>query len=107
MKKILNLFFFSLVCTALHAGGYRVNLQGQRALAMGHTGVAVIDSAELAFFNPSGITFLNNKLNISVGVTAARTITKFQNLENRQAFETDNPIATPFHAYVTFMSRIK
>ena len=52
MKKLLTLAVFTLAMASVYAGGYRVSLQGQRALAMGHTGVAVVNSAELAFFNP-------------------------------------------------------
>ncbi len=44
---------FALAGAVTYAGGYRVGVQGQRALAMGHTGVAVVNSAELGFFNPA------------------------------------------------------
>ena len=67
MKKLLTLAVFTLAMASVYAGGYRVSLQGQRALAMGHTGVAVVNSAELAFFNPAGLVYLENKLNVSVG----------------------------------------
>jgi long-chain fatty acid transport protein len=55
MKKIIVVLLIGMsVATSLHAGGYRVATQGQRALAMGHTGVAMTDSAESIFFNPGG-----------------------------------------------------
>ena len=67
MRKFLLLALCALGSTAVtYAGGYRVSLQGQRALAMGHTGVAVVHSAELGFFNPSGLVYLENRLNLSV-----------------------------------------
>ncbi|HZJ36882.1 MAG TPA: transporter, partial [Gillisia sp.] len=65
MKKLLLLMLIMLSTAVTYAGGYRVALQGQRALAMGHTGVAVVNSAELGFFNPSGLVYLENKINIS------------------------------------------
>jgi len=69
---------------------------------MGHSGVAIIDSAELAFFNPSGLVFLENKLNISAGVTPVFANVKYQNLETRESFETENSVGTPFYAYITY-----
>lgn len=45
-----------------YAGGYRVSLQGQRALAMGHTGVAVVNSAELGFLTLRDLFILKIKL---------------------------------------------
>ena len=69
MKKIKLLAVISLITAVSYAGGYRVALQGQKSLAMGHAGVAVVNSSELVFFNPAGLVYLENKLNISVGVS--------------------------------------
>lgn len=102
MKKILLVLTGFLVASSVYAGGFRVSIQGQRALAMGHTGVAVVNSAELAFFNPAGLVYLENKLNVSAGATGIISNTKFQNLDTRQAFETDNPIGTPINLYATY-----
>ena len=49
MKKLLLLVLFVLVTLVTYAGGYRVSVQGQRAIAMGHTGVEMVNSAELVF----------------------------------------------------------
>ncbi len=102
MKKLLFVLASCLTFSSIYAGGYRVSIQGQRALAMGHTGVAVVNSAELAFFNPAGLVFLENKLNVSAGVTGIITNTKYQNLDTRQAFETDSPVGTPINLYATY-----
>ena len=53
MKKIILLAVILLATAVTYAGGYRVALQGQKALAMGHAGVAVVNSSELVFFNPA------------------------------------------------------
>lgn len=89
----------ALACASVstYAGGYRVSTQGQRALAMGHTGVAVVNSAELAFFNPSGLVYLENKLTISAGVSAVFSDVIWQNEETGQYASTDNPVGTPFY----------
>lgn len=100
--------FFLLALCALgsaavtYAGGYRVSLQGQRALAMGHTGVAVVNSAELGFFNPSGLVYLENRLNVSVGASAVFSDVVYQNDQFGQLHRTDSPVGTPFYLYASY-----
>ncbi len=86
----------------MYAGGYRVAIQGQKQLAMGHTGVAVISSAESAFFNPAGLSYLDGKLNVSFGASAVISNVKFQNTNDRYATETNNPLSTPFNLYASY-----
>lgn len=88
---------FALAGTITYAGGYRVGVQGQRALAMGHTGVAVVNSAELGFFNPAGLVYLENKLTISAGVSAVFSEVAWQNPATGEIARTDNPAGTPFY----------
>ncbi|MFO8147919.1 MAG: OmpP1/FadL family transporter [Bacteroidota bacterium] len=102
MKKLLFLTVFTLAAAVTYAGGYRVSLQGQRALGMGHTGVAVVNSAELGFFNPSGLVYLENKLNISAGVSAVFSDVVWQNDEFGQMARTDSPVGTPFYLYASY-----
>jgi len=102
MRKLFIVLASCLTVSSAFAGGFRVSIQGQRALAMGHTGVAVVNSAELAFFNPAGLVYLENKLNISAGATGIISTTKYQNLDTRQAFETDNPVGTPVNFYASY-----
>ena len=102
MKKILSVVAFFLVCATTYAGGFRVSLQGNRALAMGHTGVAVVNSAELAFFNPAGLIHLENKLNVSVGGFGVTSNISFQNNEFSQAVEADSPVGTPVYLYASY-----
>ncbi len=102
MKKLLFLTVFTLAAAVTYAGGYRVSLQGQRALGMGHTGVAVVNSAELGFFNPSGLVYLENKLNISAGVSAVFSDVVWQNNEFGQMARTDSAVGTPFYLYASY-----
>ncbi|MDC3388327.1 outer membrane protein transport protein [Flavobacteriaceae bacterium] len=102
MKKLLSFILFFLVGTTLYAGGYRVSIQGQKQLAMGHTGVAVISSAESAFFNPAGLSYLDGKLNVSFGASGIISKVKFQNTVNGYEAETDNPLSTPFNLYASY-----
>lgn len=97
---ILALLLFSTMFA--YAGGYRVSLQGGRALAMGHTGVAIIDNAEAAFFNPSGLVFLQNKWEFAGGVSFVSSKIKWQNEETGQYASTKNPVSTPMYIYSNY-----
>ncbi|MAQ40338.1 MAG: transporter [Mesonia sp.] len=102
MKKLSLVMVFLLFAAATYAGGYRVSTQGQRALAMGHAGVAVVNSAELAFFNPAGLVFLENKLNISAGMTGVISNVKYQNEMTGAFAKTDSSLGTPFYLYASY-----
>ena len=97
MKKLLFLTMLGLVSAVPYAGGYRVSVQGNRALAMGHTGVAIINSAELGFHNPAGLVYLNSKFSLSAGVTPVFAQVAWQNSATGEYAKTDNPMATPFY----------
>ena len=100
MKKIIVGLLVGLsVATSVHAGGYRVALQGQKALAMGHTGVAMTDSAEAIFFNPGAITQLDADMEFTGGITFLAGKTEFYSEETGVNEETDNPLGTPINAY--------
>ena len=91
----------ALAATSAFAGGYRVSLQGQKQLAMGHTGVAVVNSAEVLFFNPAGAVFLEDRFNVSIGGNALFARTKFQNADYNFRASTENT-GTPFSAYISY-----
>ena len=97
MKKLLFLTMLGLVSAVTYAGGYRVSVQGNRALAMGHTGVAIINSAELGFHNPAGLVYLDSKFSLSAGVTPVFAQVAWQNSSTGEYAKTDNPMATPFY----------
>jgi len=102
MKKLLSFVLFFLVGSTLYAGGYRVSIQGQKQLAMGHTGVAVISSAESVFFNPASISFLDGKMNFSLGVSGIIAETRFENKDFGDVNSTESGLATPFNFYATY-----
>jgi long-chain fatty acid transport protein len=102
MKKLLSFVLFFLAGSTLYAGGYRVSIQGQKQLAMGHTGVAVISSAESVFFNPAGISFLDGKMNFSLGASGIIAETRYENKEFGDAYSTESGLGTPFSFYATY-----
>jgi long-chain fatty acid transport protein len=101
MRKLLSLTLLALAGSTAFAGGYRVSIQGQKQLAMGHTGVAVVNSAEVAFFNPAGMVYLDKKFNLSVGGNALFANTKFQNSQYNWEASSEN-MGTPFSLYATY-----
>lgn len=102
MKKLLSFVLFFLVGSTLYAGGYRVSIQGQKQLAMGHTGVAVISGAESVFFNPAGMSFLDGKMNFSLGASGIIAETVYENKEFGDAHNTASGFGTPFSFYATY-----
>lgn len=73
--------------------------QGQKALGMGHTGVAMTDSSEVVFFNPAGMSFLKDDIEMVGGVTLIDGKTQYQNQGSNTSAETDNPVGTPVGLY--------
>jgi len=102
MKKVLLLAAFVMASAVTYAGGYRVSLQGNKSLAMGHTGVAVIGSSELVFFNPAGLVFLENKLNISGGAFGVFADVAYQNQMTGATARTESGVGTPFYLYGSY-----
>ncbi|MCT8340462.1 outer membrane protein transport protein [Flavobacteriaceae bacterium TK19130] len=101
MKKVLLVAVFAMATAIMYAGGYRVSLQGQKSLAMGHTGVAVV-SSESVFFNPASMVYLESRFTASVGASGVFSNVSYQN-ENTGAFaETDSPMGTPLYAYLSY-----
>jgi len=103
MKRIYVVIISScLASTAITAmaGGYRVALQGQKALAMGHTGVAMSESSEVIFFNPAGMTHLEADTDITGGLTLLTGETIYQNDQTNASAKTDNPLGTPIDGYM-------
>jgi len=99
IKKTSLIIAGMCMSTSAFSGGYRVALQGQQALGMGHTGVAMTDSAEVVFFNPAGMSFLESEQSIVAGVTLISSNTEYQNTDTNTTAKTDNPIGTPVGFY--------
>jgi long-chain fatty acid transport protein len=104
MKKLLLLSVFALATAVTYAGGYRVSLQGNKSLAMGHTGVAVVNSSESVFFNPAGLVYLENKLNISGGGFGIFSDVAYQDVATGATAMTDSPVGTPFYLYGSYQA---
>ncbi len=101
VKKLLSLSLFVLISYSTYAGGYRVSMQGNKQLAMGHTGVAVVNGAETLFFNPAASVFLKDTWSFSAGVSYLVADIKFENKTYNWKEESKNP-GTPMYAYAAY-----
>ncbi len=100
MKKILLMTTsLCLAGSALAGGGYRVSIQGQQALGMGHAATALSQSAETVFFNPGAITRIGDGETITGGLTLLKTEVIYQNSNTQSYAKTDNPLGTPVDFY--------
>src|SRR5207248_7632403 len=62
------LFLSGIFCAAAaFAGGFQVNLQGQKQTGMGHTGTGLLSDASCIFFNPGAMTFLDSGASVVAG----------------------------------------
>ena len=99
MKGLLSISLIALLASNAFAGGYRISMQGQRQLGMGHTGVGLFgQNAESIFFNPASGTFLKDRWSFSGGVSMLTSDVKFQNKIYNWQNETRN-VGTPMYFY--------
>ncbi len=102
MNKLQVFVVLCLVSTMAFAGGYRVSTQSNRQLAMGHTGVAVVNSADVLFFNPAGLVHLESRLSVSAGGFGVFSDVSYQNEQFGTFAETDSPTGTPIYLYANY-----
>ncbi len=99
MRKLIVILLGICVTGTAGAGGFRVALQGQKALAMGHTGVALTDSAEVVFFNPGSMSLLEAQTDIVGSIFVLEGKSEYESEETLVSEETDSPIGTPVNFY--------
>jgi long-chain fatty acid transport protein len=104
MKKI-SLLFISLCLTSAIAiaGGFQINLQGQKQSGMGHTGTGLLLDNAAILFNPGAVSFLDSLRGISLG--ASFIIPRTTYLEPYPGSYTENMVkhtGTPFTLYAVY-----
>lgn len=104
MKKFAFIFAIYLLSSInLFAGGFQVNLQGQKEAGMGHTGTGLVLDNSTVFFNPGGMSFLDSLKGVSFGFNLIFPRTTF--LETSPGTYTSNiepHVATPINLYSVF-----
>ncbi|KXK42154.1 MAG: outer membrane protein transport protein [Chitinophagaceae bacterium] len=98
MKKY-NLLL--LVClfsfTSSFAGGFKLGLQGQKQLGMGHTGVGFAQDAAIIYFNPAGMSFVGSQF--CGGVNALFPNTSYFDISTNNVTKATSQVFTPFALY--------
>lgn len=108
MKRLHSLILFCFISGWVFAGGFQVNLQGQKQSGMGHTGTAMLLGASCAFFNPGALSFIDSA-QISLG--SSFIVSRIMYLETYPGVyttETVHRTGTPFTFYASYKpSKIK
>src|SRR5258708_7125029 len=100
IRFLLLIFNSAFLILNSHAGGFQLNLQGQRQIGMGHTGTGYATDAATIFFNPGGMGWLDTMVNLSAGVSFIMPRTQY--LEASPGTYTAEMIhntGTPFEFY--------
>ena len=89
-----------LIPSVVKAEGYQVNSLSTRQLGMGHTGIAMKLGSESQFFNPAGMAFMDNNIDLSASFnaimpTATATV-------GGKKYTTDCKASTPFSVFGSF-----
>jgi long-chain fatty acid transport protein len=98
---ILTICFLS--STLLFAGGFQVNLQGQKQSGMGHTGTGLLLDNSSILFNPGAVSFLDSLRGLSFGASLIfpRTI-YLEPYPGTYTANIESHIGTPITLYAAF-----
>jgi long-chain fatty acid transport protein len=70
MKKLAVLLIIIIFSTDFsHAGGFQLNLQGQKQTGMGHTGTGLLLDNACILFNPGSMSLLDSLQGVSIGAS--------------------------------------
>jgi len=100
MKKLtLILFCCAGLCqkNLLFAGGFKVALQGQKQIGMASIGVGFAQDAATIYFNPAGLSFVKNQVN--VGANLLFPSTSFFEKGTNTIYNSESQTFTPFSLY--------
>ncbi|MDX5444264.1 MAG: outer membrane protein transport protein [Hymenobacteraceae bacterium] len=100
-SKLLTLLGSVLLSGMAQAGGFQVNLQGQKQIGMGHTGTGLaLDEASI-FFNPGALSHLREN-GVQLGASGIISKIAYQHPETFKNYKSDNPLGTPFTFYAAY-----
>ena len=97
MKKLL-LLVFALMPVISFAQGFQVNLEGEKQIGMGHTGVGLAQDGASIFFNPGAVVMLPGNY-IQGGISPLLFRSVFNPSGTDVQDHTANKVATPFTFY--------
>jgi len=97
MRKFL-LLALALLPAFAFSQGFQVNLEGQKQIAMGHTGTGVLLDGASVFFNPGAVAMLPENY-IQAGISPLLFKSDFNPAGSNAQYQTANKVATPFSVY--------
>lgn len=100
MKKEILVAVMATAALSAAAEGYQVNTLSAKQEGMGHTGVAMHLGAESMYFNPAGLGFMNNTVDLSGTFTAI--MPKASATVDGVKYETAADVSTPFAVHAAF-----
>jgi long-chain fatty acid transport protein len=102
-NKIIIPFLINVFLTfQIFAGGFQVNLQGQKQTGMGHAGIGLaLDNAAL-LFNPGALIFVDSLGSFSAGASFIIPRTVFLDPNSTYVAQTINHTGTPLSVYANF-----
>ena len=102
LSRIISITLLVVLPGALYAGGFQVNLQGQKQTGMGHTGTGLILGASSAFFNPGAFAFVDsNHIYLGGSFIVPRTV-YLETYPGTYTAEPVHSVGTPFTFYSSF-----
>ncbi|MEO6883102.1 MAG: outer membrane protein transport protein [Bacteroidia bacterium] len=102
MKNILLSSLFLISALSVEAGGFQVNLQGQKQIGMGHTGTGLLLDGACILFNPGALCFMDtNAVNVSGNFIFPRTEYLAPSPDTYNVGTTPG-VDTPFNLYANF-----
>ncbi|MBN1689075.1 MAG: outer membrane protein transport protein [Candidatus Omnitrophica bacterium] len=106
LLAVLSLVVFPVSLSwAVGSGGYTNQVVGTKALGMGNAFVATADDPSAIYFNPAGLTQLN-QINLSLGLAAHKNDTDYKsNAGVTDSMENATPIVPNFYVTVPFRSK--
>lgn len=102
MRSFCLLFILSFFSYSALAGGFQVNLQGQKQTGMGHCGTGLITGASSAFFNPGAFAFVDGS-SLSLGASFIKSnIAYLEEAPGIYETRTESGLGTPFTFHAAF-----
>ena len=103
MKKLSFLVVILLTSSATaFAGGFQINLQGQKQTGMGHAGTGLcLDNASI-LFNPGALSFLDSLRGIYIGASFIMPKSTYADYATRYVAHPVKHIGTPFTLYANY-----
>ena len=102
---LLLLFCFAAMTST--GGGYQVGLHSTRNTGMGLIGTSLSYDASTIFYNPGGVSFLNDKWSFSGGLSLIMARATFQGKDENYQAHLEHDLNTPFYLYAAYKATDK